>query len=70
MYFVPFGLLIKSDGAFLASLGKTAADYAGLTWGAFLVENLVTVTLGNIVGGAGLVGAVYWFIYLRKRPAR
>lgn len=70
MYFVPIGLLIKSDGAFLASLGKTAADYAGLTWGAFLVENLVPVTLGNIIGGAGLVGAVYWFIYLRKPAAR
>jgi len=25
------------------------------------------VTLGNMVGGGLLVGAVYWFIYLRKR---
>ncbi|MBI4082035.1 MAG: formate/nitrite transporter family protein [Candidatus Lambdaproteobacteria bacterium] len=70
MYFVPIGLLIKSDRAFLASLGKTAADYAGLTWGAFIVDNLVPVTLGNIIGGAGLVGAVYWFVYLRKPAAR
>jgi formate/nitrite transporter FocA (FNT family) len=23
------------------------------------------VTLGNIVGGALMVGAVYWFVYLR-----
>ena len=28
-----------------------------------IIHNLVPVTLGNIVGGAGLVGAVYWTIY-------
>jgi formate/nitrite transporter FocA (FNT family) len=27
-----------------------------------VVHNLVPVTLGNVVGGAGLVGAVYWAI--------
>lgn len=31
------------------------------------VANLVPVTLGNIVGGAGFVGGVYWLIYLRGR---
>jgi hypothetical protein len=35
------------------------------TWERFLVNNLLPVTLGNIVGGAVLVGAVYWFVYLR-----
>jgi formate transporter len=25
----------------------------------------VPVTIGNIVGGALMVGAVYWFVYLR-----
>ena len=29
------------------------------------VRNLVPVTLGSVVGGAGLVGGMYWFIYLR-----
>jgi len=28
-----------------------------------IIHNLVPVTLGNIVGGAGFVGAVYWAIY-------
>jgi len=28
----------------------------------------VAVTIGNMVGGGVLVGAVYWFIYLRRRP--
>jgi formate/nitrite transporter FocA (FNT family) len=25
------------------------------------------VTIGNVIGGGVLVGAVYWFIYLRRR---
>jgi formate/nitrite transporter FocA (FNT family) len=27
------------------------------------LHNLIPVTLGNIVGGAGFVGATYWAIY-------
>jgi hypothetical protein len=38
-----------------------------LTWGSFLLDNLLPVTLGNIVGGALMVGLVYWFVYLRPR---
>jgi formate transporter len=30
-----------------------------------IIHNLVPVTLGNIAGGAGLVGLVYWLIYQR-----
>ena len=33
-----------------------------------MVRNLLPVTLGNIIGGAVLVAAVYWFVYL-KNPA-
>jgi formate/nitrite transporter len=67
MYFLPFALLVKGDAAYLASVGKTAADFAALTWPAFLAGNLIPVTLGNIVGGSGLVGLVYGFVYLRGR---
>jgi len=37
----------------------------GLSWSAFVFRNLVPVTLGNLVGGAGLVGLVYHVIYRR-----
>ncbi len=40
----------------------------GLTVSAFLLKNLLPVTLGNIVGGAGIVGAGYWLVYLRHTP--
>lgn len=67
MYFIPIGLFIKSgaDGSFWSAVGKTAVDYANLTWGNFIIANLLPVTIGNIIGGAGMVGLVYWFIYLR-----
>jgi formate transporter FocA len=69
IYFIPIGLLIKfgAPPAFWAAIGKTAADYPALTWENFLLANLLPVTIGNIIGGTLLVGAVYWFVYLRKR---
>jgi formate transporter len=63
-------LLIKEWGP--AALWLQAGDslrYDALTWSAFLLS-LVPVTIGNIVGGGGLVGAVYWFIYLRPGRRR
>ena len=69
IYFIPMGLFIKAGApdSFWRAIGKTAADFPGLTWGNFLVGNLVPVTIGNIIGGSIMVAAVYWFVYLRKR---
>ena len=69
MYFIPIGLFIKTDDSFVAGLDK-APDLSNLTWGRFLVDNLVPVTLGNIVGGGVMVGLVYWFVYLRGSRAQ
>jgi formate/nitrite transporter len=68
MYFIPFGLFIRlwAPASFWTGIGAMPADYADITW-LGLVANLVPVTIGNIVGGGVLVGAVYWFVYLRKR---
>ena len=66
MYFVPIGLLVKGDDDFVAGLDD-APDLDGLTWEAFLVDNLLPVTIGNVIGGALMVGAVYWLVYLRPR---
>ena len=67
MYFIPIGLLIKAGAptSFWSTVGKSGADFADLTWVNFFLANLIPVTIGNIIGGALLVGAVYWFIYLR-----
>jgi len=68
MYFIPIGLFIKGSGnaKFFELIGKTAADFPTLTWSNFFVANLLPVTIGNIIGGALMVGMVYWFVYIRK----
>jgi formate transporter len=70
MYLIPLALFVKEWGPadLWTQLGSGPAAYALLTWPTFL-SSLVPVTIGNIIGGAGLVGGVYWFIYLRGRPA-
>ncbi len=66
MYFVPVALLIERDTSWMAST-TGVPDTSGLSWGSFLVDNLLPVTIGNVIGGGLLVGAVYWFVYLRRR---
>ena len=51
MYLIPLGLFAAATG-----------DSSGVTWIGMLA-NLLPVTLGNLAGGAGLVGLVYWVIY-------
>ena len=58
MYYVPAGL-------FMNWFNGTAT--AGLSVQSFLVENLLPVTIGNIIGGAVLVGGGYYLAYLRKK---
>jgi len=70
MYFVPIALLIKNFGTpeFWGAIGRTPAEYPSLSWESFLINNLLPVTIGNIIGGAIFVAGIYWVIFLR--PAR
>jgi formate/nitrite transporter FocA (FNT family) len=60
------GLFLKGNAAVVSAAGLAEA-VNNLTWSRFLVENLVPVTLGNIIGGAFFVGGVYYLAYLRKK---
>jgi len=68
MYFISIGLLIERDEGFVASL-QPPPDLSELNWASFFLDNLLPVTIGNIIGGAVMVGAVYWLVYLRPRRA-
>lgn len=68
MYFIPIGLFIKY---FNPETTKTISEAAKLnldklTWTNFFIGNLLPVTIGNIIGGAVLVAAIYWLIFLRN----
>lgn len=67
MYFIPSALFIKDlDPAFFATVAEKLKDGGQiLTWGNFIVRNLIPATIGNIIGGGLMVGLMYWFIYLR-----
>lgn len=64
MFLIPVTFFIKCvDPVFVT---KLAIDLSKFKWSQFLVHNLLPVTLGNIIGGAVVVGLVYYFSF-RKR---
>ncbi len=69
MYYVPAGIFAAADPALLAAAkahGLTEAAAAGLSWTGFFLNNLVPVTLGNIVGGGVFVMVAYFFAYRNR----
>ena len=56
MFYLPAGMLAA------ARSGADAISVSGA-----LVNNLIPVTLGNIVGGAGIIGIGYFLVYLKKK---
>jgi formate transporter len=65
MYFIPIGLLIKTDAAFMAKAAAAGVTTPHLSVANFLIGNLLPVTIGNIIGGSIMVGLMYWLAYLR-----
>jgi formate transporter len=57
MYFLPLAWLLVQTGHIPANFDTSTITITGI------IHNLIPVTLGNVVGGAGFVGAVYWAIY-------
>ena len=63
MYFIPAGILAKGNEAFTALSGLSAEQIGSLTWSGFFIDNLIPVTLGNIVGGGVFVAMAYWLAF-------
>ncbi len=61
MYFIPFGMFLKGTSAAAAS----GLDLSNLNMQGFVITNLIPVTIGNIIGGAGFVGCLYWIVYVK-----
>ncbi|GAA5646762.1 putative formate transporter [Vibrio proteolyticus NBRC 13287] len=67
MYQVPMAIGIKlfAPAEFWQMTGADISQYADLNLAGFILNNLIPVTLGNIIGGGLFVGMWYWLIYLR-----
>ena len=50
MFFIPLGMFLGAEG---------------VNWGSMIINNLIPVTLGNIIGGAVFVACIYWYTYLK-----
>jgi formate transporter len=60
MFFLPMAWVLVQTGHVPAGMDVSTIDLAGI------VHNLIPATLGNIVGGAGFVGLVYWLVYRKS----
>ena len=66
MFFIPNGILMKHLPSVVAASGFTPDQLASMTWKAFFLNNLIPVTLGNIVGAFVFVVLLFWTAYLRE----
>jgi formate/nitrite transporter len=69
MYFIPAGLMtapfLSADQ--IATIG--AEKVASLTWVTMWTNNLIVVTIGNIIGGMVFVGVIYWVAFRKEIAA-
>ena len=68
MYFIPDGPV--PEGSLRRGPARRAPTRPSSTWVGFLWNNLLPVTIGNIIGGAVFVGMSYWSAYLRPSATR
>ena len=68
MFMIPLGYVIANFAGpeFWLASGANPADFTDLTLTNFVFNNLIPVTIGNIIGGGLLVGLTYWVIYCKK----
>jgi len=67
MFQVPMSIMIKNfaPDSFWETTGHMQSEFADLNTLDFITNNLLPVTLGNVIGGGVFVGLGYWIIYLR-----
>ena len=67
MFMIPMGIIIKNFASpeFWQITQSSVAQYSGLTVQHFAMNNLIPVTIGNIIGGLA-VGLPFWWLNLRK----
>lgn len=67
MFLIPMAIVVRDFASpeFWTAVGSSAESFPHLSVMNFITDNLIPVTIGNIIGGGLLVGLTYWVIYLR-----
>jgi len=63
MYYFAMGIFARSNDAFVQASGLAAEKLANVSWSAAFLNNIIPVTIGNVIGGAVFVASVYWCVY-------
>ena len=66
MYYIPAGLMAKNIESLAAKSGLGQEALASLNLSNMIFKNLLPVTIGNIIGGAILVGFLYFLAYRKE----
>ncbi len=68
MYYIPAGIMAKGNPEYVQKAqelyGLTANQIDRLTVGHFLYDNLLFVTIGNIIGGGVIIGLAYYYAFV------
>jgi formate/nitrite transporter FocA (FNT family) len=69
MYFIPAGIMTAGylNAEQVATI--TAEKLATLNWVTMWTNNIIVVTIGNIVGGLLFVGIIYWIAFKKEIEA-
>lgn len=59
MYYVPAGLFALTVPQYAELATSAGLNTSALTWSGFLVNNLLPVTIGNIIGGCGFAALIW-----------
>ena len=72
MYYIPAGIIAKYNPLYVSKALEAGASQSAidsLNWCSMFTNNLLPVTLGNIIGGSCFVGLSYWFAYLKGKKS-
>lgn len=67
MFMVPMGIMIQNYASpeFWVAIGRSASEFSDINASNFIINNLIPVTIGNIIGGGVIIGLMHWMIHLR-----
>ena len=67
MFMLPSALMIQNfaPAEFWTAIGHSASEFSNINVSNVILNNIIPVTIGNILGGGVVIGLMHWKIYLK-----